>query len=369
MIRWYFCTKNIYENLLKDNKVNPEGMYFLSDTNEYYYKNVNYMRNVVFVTDGNLPETGMTDKHVYFDTTSLKAYTYNALNQEWSVLVEPAKVSVLENNEGVTQMVRGAAVKAYVDDLIDRTINNSVIDISWDATNNVIKFNRHVNENGTVELTINQFAKTIQRDGTNGDIKIIAGDGTTVLSTINIPLDNYTVSGRYDNTEKAIVFTMSNGSDVKIFASSIVDLYNEVVTDSVQTVIENTTGDSTLAFNVKISNVSGNEIELIPTGSAKGSPGLYNNRSHIMDFVTPGRAGAVATLDQEGNSKDSGKSIGGNTISSNAGNRGNLIVTEAALKDMDTNHRQHLADTYVPLASVATQYSNFASAMKVTAAQ
>ena len=369
MVRWYFCTKSIYDKLVEDNKVNPEGMYFLSDTNEYFYKNVNYMRNVVFISGNDFPEEGITSDHIYFNTTNLTAYTYDANNSEWDVLVEPAKVTVLRDaNNGVTQMVLGSAVKTYVDDLLDHAIDGAVINISWNSTTNSITFNRHVNENGTVSLLINQFAKTIERDGATGDIYIIAGDGTTRLSQINIPLDNYTISGIYDDTENAIVFTMSNGASVKIYANSIVQLYNAVVTNTITTTIQTENSQNTISFDVRLSSVSGNEIELIPANNVQGATsGLYANRAHLMDFISPARDGAVTALNSQGNSKDTGKSIGGNNISAIAANRPDLLVTEAALKAVDTNHRTLLADTYVPLASVATQYSNFSSAMKVVA--
>ena len=362
-VRWYFCTKAIYNNLVENDQVYQEGFYFLSDTNEYYYKGVNYMRNTVFVTSS-LPTTGIAPGRIYFNTSTLTAYTYNTETGLWNILAEPAKVSVLENSQGVTQMVTGAAVKTYVDDLIDNAVNGTVINISWSGKNTLI-FNRKVNENGPVNLTVNEFGASISRDPNTGDIVLKAADGTTTLATINIPVDRYTVSARYDDTEKAIVFTMSRGDVVKIYADSIVNLYNAVTTNSITTQITNIDGKNYLQMDVRISGVTGNELELITNTSTGVSTGLFIDRNHLMDFVANATAGNVVKLDSTGNSADTGKGIGGNTISNVVASRANLLTRESALQATKDDITDDFAETYVPLTSVASQYSTFANSMKV----
>lgn len=362
-IRWYFCTKAIYNKLVEDNNVYQEGFYFLSDTNEYFYKGVNYMRNTIFVTS-TLPTTGIATGRIYFNTSTLTAYTYDSTNGLWNVLVEPAKVSVIENSQGVTQMVTGAAVKSYVDNLIDTAVNGTVINISW-TENNTLTFNRKVNANGPVDLTINEFGASISRNATTGDIVLKAADGTTTLATINIPVDRYTVSGVYDDNEKAIIFTMSRGNPVKIYAETIVQLYNAVTTNSITTQITNVGGKNYLQMDVRISGVTGNELQLITDTTGGITTGLYINRDHLMDFVANPTAGNVVKLDATGNSADTGKGIGGNTISNVVASRANLVTRESALKATKDDIEEDWAETYVPLSSVAHQYSTFSSAMKV----
>lgn len=362
-VRWYFCTKAIYDALVENNQVYQEGFYFLSDTNEYYYKGVNYMRNTVFVTS-TLPNTGIATGRIYFNTSTLTAYTYNASSGLWEVLVEPAKVSVIENEAGVTQMVTGAAVKTYVDNLIDTAVNNTVINISWSGNNTLI-FNRKVNQNGPVNLTVNEFGASLSRDPATGDIVLLAADGTTALATINIPVDRHTVSGIYDDTEKAIVFTMSRGDVVKVYAESIVNLYNATTTNTITSQITTVNGKNYLQMDVKISGVTGNELELITDTSNGQTTGLFVDRNHLMDFVANPTNGNVVKLDANGNSADTGKGIGGNTLSNVVANRANLLTRESALKATKEDIEEEFGETYVPLTSVAQQYSTFASALKV----
>lgn len=362
-VRWYFCTKAIYDNLVESNQVYQEGFYFLSDTNEYYYKGVNYMRNTVFVTSA-LPTTGISSGRIYFNTGTLTAYTYNTSTNLWEVLVEPAKVAVIQNNAGVPQMVTGAAVKTYVDDLIDNAVNGTVINISWSG-NNTLVFNRKVNENGPVNLTVNEFGASITRDSNTGDIVLKAADGTTTLATINIPVDRHTVSGIYDDTEKAIIFTMSRGDAVKVYAESIVNLYNAVTTNSITSQITTVGGKNYLQMDVKISGVTGNELELITDTTGGQTTGLFIDRNHLMDFVANATDGNVVKLDATGNSADTGKGVGGNTLSNVVANRANLIVKESAVSATKGDIEDNLANTYVPLSSVANQYNLFAGSLKV----
>lgn len=362
-VRWYFCTKAIYDKLVEDNQVYQEGFYFLSDTNEYYYKGVNYMRNTVFVTS-TLPSTGISSTRIYFNTGNLTAYTYNTTSRLWDVLVEPAKVAVIQNDAGVPQMVTGAAVKTYVDELIDTAVNGTVINISWSG-NNTLVFNRKVNENGPVNLTINEFGASISRDINTGDIVLKAADGITTLATINIPVDRYTVSGVYNDTEKAIILTMSRGDVVKIYAESIINLYNAITTNSITSQIINVEGKNYLQMDVKISGVTGNELELITDTTGGKTTGLFIDRNHLMDFVANPTDGNVVKLDATGNSADTGKGIGGDTLSNVVANRANLLTRESALSATKKDIEDNFSDTYVPLSSVANQYSTFSSAMKV----
>ena len=385
-VRWFFGTKAKYEALKNANQLHPEGMYLLTDTNEYYYKDVNYMCNVVYFS-GDLPSASTASQNrIYFNTTTLTAYTSNG--STWDVLIEPAKVGVLISgtNTGVPQMVTGAAAKAYIDEFVTTNNNNAVIEISWDATNSKIKYRQYVNRDNTTttDLTVNEFGASITRNASTGDISILGSDGTTVLATINIPLDNYVVSGIYDNTRKAIVFTMSNGADVLIYAADIIKLYNRVNTSSITTNIITSDGLNFIEMNVNISAVSGNELYLATvedgnpyinpregtpgTGSssvAAGEEGLYVSYRHLIDFLTPVTTQSqVMKLDAVGAADTTAHTIGSATLNATQANQASIQATEECLTNTQDTILTNLTNTYVPLSSVRTQYSNFAEAFK-----
>lgn len=555
-VQWYFGTKAIYESLEAKNKLNPEGMFFLSDTREFFYKGVQYMNNVIFFT-GDLPESGITTKHLYFNTNTLVAYAHDG--SQWNVIIEPASVSVLKAN-GTAEpiMVTGAAAKQYVDTMIANTNDQVIIDLTWDTqtgandnspkvdtssfeagvtdvsnyyTKNVsyvpatgsfdpnvtyytdntgatavdpatlyaladvtsyfVKQTSVVAATGTYDptvtyysdstgeltadtseleegvsdvsnlfvkedsfvaatgsydpsvtyytdntgateatreticstvsvasyfvenatfvkatgtfvagtvyyapittgttlnfkrygaptvndpngLVINQFATSIVRNKNTGDIQILASDGVTVLATINIPLDNYIVSGRYDENLKAIVFRMSNGEDTYVYAADIIGLYNQLDSSTVDVTLTTVDGINFIKMDVKKSQVTGNELEIIEdqTGEHPELNGLYANRAHLMDFLVPiTDADTIAKLDAEGNAVTSGKKIGGATASQVAAQQAVNIITEEGLTNKKTEIENYLDATYLAKETVRSQYADFAAAYSVATVQ
>lgn len=390
-VHWYFGTQQAYLGLKTNNKLDPNGMYFITDTNEFYYKDVNYMNNTIYFT-GDLPDIDyITPDHLYFNTTTLTAYMHDGTN--WNVIVEPARVSVLitpedDTTNGVPQMVTGAAVKAYVDRYVNTNNNPALVDISWDNVNSQIRFKRYIDRANLdpTALYINQFAASIRRDAATGNIWILASDGTTKLSQINIKLDNYVVSGLYDNNEKAVVFTMSNGQDVKIYAQSIVKIYNRLNTSSVTTQVRSIDGLNYIEMAVNISPTTGNELYLAtkanglvaynPRAGQTGSSttqintddqeGLYVNREHLIDYVRPLDFNTILKLDQKGYAATTSRKIGSANLSSTDALRQQTQTTEQGLKNTETTVLNNLANTYARLDSFANQYSGFAAAYTVT---
>lgn len=397
-VRWFFGTKAKYEALKKANNLHPEGMYFLTDSNEYYYKDVQYMNNIIYFT-GDLPDIDyITTDHVYFNTDTLTAYTY--ANNQWNVLVEPPSVSVLVDfnnlkSDGVPQMVSGQAAKVYIDKLINTNNEQGLVEISWDHVNKYIRFKRYVdiNNNDPATLYVNQFAASIGVAVASGTVKgahkhiisLYASDGVTVLSNIEILLDNYMVSGIYDNDEKAIIFTMSNGDDVKIYAQSIIKIYNRLNSSSVTTNLRTINGLNYIEMAVNISAAAGNEIFLASktgglaaynpregqTGSTArtittdAEEGLYVNREHLIDFVAANNTGKVLKLDTIGNAALTTNKIGAATFNSNLTTRQTMQATEQGVTDQKNNTLTMFNNTYLKLADIDDQYTGFAAAFKV----
>ena len=196
----------------------------------------------------------------------------------------------------------------------------------------------------------------------------------TTISSVNIPLDNYTVSGVYDPVRKAIVLTMSNGQDTLIYAADIINLYNQLDTSTVDVTLSTVDGVNYIRMDVKLSQDAGNELESRQTVDGVSTEGLYINRIHLMDFLTPLDADEIVVLDAEGNAVGSDVKIGGATLYSNesesaaqiAAKQAALSATEQAVTDMKTNEEQYLSDTYLHKDTVRSIYADFAQAYKVT---
>lgn len=378
-LKFYFATKSVYTSVRSKGNLYQEGIYFITDTNEVYYHDVAYTGFVLPYT-GDLPNAGMTQDHLYFNTSTLTGYRYNGTS--WDVVVQPAAVGVLgQDQNGVTTWVSGQAVKTFVDGIFANagSLTSAVTSITWDptvdsqtghVTGTKINFKRYADPTANVGtgLVVNQFATQIVRNPATGDIQILASDGTTVLSTINIPLDRHTVSGVYDDTEKAIVLTMSQGAPVKIYASSILNLFNQLDTNSVDITFSTSDGFNFISMDVKLSAQAGNELEIVTPGQGDDPSvgGFYINRAHLMDKVTAADQGKVIILDSEGNSVAVNRQIGAGSIPANAANHATTLVTEEALMNKKDDIEDFLGDTYVTKTSMANQYATFAAAMKTT---
>lgn len=378
-LKFYFATKAVYESVRSKGNLYEEGIYFLTDSNEVYYHDVAYTGFVLPYT-GDLPATGQTQDHLYFNTSTLTAYRYNGTG--WDVVVQPAAVGILGQDEnGVTTWVSGQAVKSFTENIFANasSLSSAVTSITWDptvdtdtghVTGTKINFKRYSDPTANVGtgLVVNQFATQIVRNASTGDIQILASDGTTVLSTINIPLDRHVTAGAYDDTEKAIILTMSQGAPVKIYASSILNLFNQLDTNSVDITFSTSDGYNFISMDVKLSAQAGNELELVTPqeGDDPSVGGFYINRSHLMDKVTAADQDKVIILDSEGNSVAVNRKIGAGSIPAANTNHATTLVTEEALINKKQDTEDFLGDTYVTKTSMANQYSTFASAMKTT---
>lgn len=262
-IKWFLCSQAKYRSLVENEQVVQDGMYFLHDSREYYYNGEQYMRNILYYT-GDLPQNPVPGR-IYFNTNTLVAYTHNG--SSWEIVIEPANVNVVTGDAGVTNMVTGAAAKSYIDTYIRANNETAIVSIAYNDAAHQFTITNSAATNNTVQYTVNEFGASLSRDAATGNISILASDGTTVLATINIPVDNYITDGEYDDTEKAIVLNMSNGQDVNIYAKDIINLYNQLDSATVDVSIVDVDHKNYIKFDVNLSQDAGNELAIHVAGT------------------------------------------------------------------------------------------------------
>ena len=262
-IKWFLLSQKKYLSLVKNNEVVQDGMYFLHDSKEYYYNGEQYMRNFLYYT-GDLPQNPVVGR-LYFNTNTLTCYTHNG--SSWEIVIEPANVNVVSNELGVTNMVTGLAAKTFIDQYIRANNETAIMSIGYNPTAHQFTVTNSAATNNTTQYVVNEFGASLSRDASTGDIDILASDGTTILATINIPVDNYITDGEYDDTEKAIVLHMSNGADVNIFAKDIIDLYNQLDSATVDVSVVDVDHKNYIKFDVNLSQVAGNELVVHVAGT------------------------------------------------------------------------------------------------------
>lgn len=351
MLKWYFGTRAKYDALATKD---ANGIYFLNDTNELYYQGKQYM-NTVIMYAGAKPTTGVPGKF-YFSTDTLVAETYK--DGAWVTIADATGAAVLDKDgNAVTGKVSGAAVKAYIDAHLKSKAEAGVASISYDPTTRILKVTNSAGTDST--STINSFATAISRDIKTGEIDLIAGDGTTKLATITIPPDIHVASGTYDDTQKGIVLTMSDGSKVVIPSSKLIGLYNELDSKTINVTTEEKDGVLFLQMDVNVSATADN-------GLSKKDDGLYCSGLGLADLLTGAVAGDALTATADGGTKDSGVAIGGAALAATPSNK--TMATEAAVTAVKATINTDLDATYVKTANVSKTYAEFLAANGMTQA-
>ncbi len=84
------------------------------------------------------------------------------------------------------------------------------------STNNLVNYTLKPNTGSLIDLEINQTTYVVTLSLKDVDGNIISTD------TIDLPLENVVVSGRYDNNTKKVILTLENGSEVDFSVADLV---------------------------------------------------------------------------------------------------------------------------------------------------
>lgn len=347
LIQYVVLTRSQYDGLeTKDSTT----LYFISDTCELYRGSANYSSAITYYTAGNRPASGAIGK-LYINSTTGEGSTYNG--STWSVVIPEIASSVIVAGSnpaaGTSLPVSGAAVKSYVESVAASTLAQCVTSISWNSTTKSVEY---VVNGSTISVPIGALATSLAYDGSTGKLSL-KDRANTEISYVNIPLDNFITGGSYNNTTKALVLNMQNGTSVSIPASDLVQLYHDYDTNSVNvTITTDANGNNVISADVKISSQSGNAVEV-------KSDGLFvASTATKMDKVGSGHTNEVITSDANGNAQASGFTIGGSTIDSVAANQQTKLATEAAVSAVKTSLENSAEATYVKLVDIITDVTD-----------
>lgn len=319
-------------------------LYFIKDTCELYRGSVNFSSAIVFHPDGERPARGAIGK-LYINNSNKEGTTWDG--STWSVVIPAISSTVLDGqNNPVSNPVSGAAVKAYVDTVAANTLAQCVTNITWDGTNKAIVYT--VN-NVDRSVPVNKLATTLAYDAVTGVVSLKDREDT-VISSINIPLDNFVTGGAYDDSKKALVLNFKNGTTVEIPARDLVQLYHDLDSNTVDITIatDAVTGENTIKADVKVSSQAGNALEV-------KADGLYVPPTTTkMDKVGAGHTDEIIVADAEGNAAASGYKAGSTTLNADAVAQRTLLATEAAVTAVKNQIENTAELTYVKLEDIIT---------------
>ena len=265
-------------------------LYFLEDTREIYKGEDCYTNFIVPVAT--LPATGKAGR-MYLDYTLGEGYIWNG---SWVCISR--RVSSVVLNDG--NKVSGEAVKTFVDDTFGALDLSLVDDILYNATTKTLAF---VKGTTTNYLQLTKIASAMTYNTETGKVGLTDAAGNEI-SSVNIPLDNYVVSGTYDEVAKGIVLTLKNGSSVIIPASDLVKIYHAGETGTAKINITTIDGNNTITADVKTSTNANNLITI-------KTDGLHLDKEAILKIADPATSGGnVITVDgANGHAKDGGTKL------------------------------------------------------------
>ena len=314
MIKWYLANKQA-DYIALETK-DAEGLYFVKDTGEIYLGEQSYTQSVIFygagLTPESRPEKGAFGK-IYIDGTTLQGFVWNGT--EYKEVIKAVETNVNNNTDNP---VTAKAVKTYVDNLVGTGTADCIKTVAWDEENKQLKITKKDASESTVPLT--KLATVLEYDGGTGNLTLKDHAGSQ-LSQVNIPLDNFVKSGKYDNVTKEIVLTMQNASEVRIPAAALVDVYTGKVTNSGTVTVSPT---NEISFDIKLDPAPGNKLTVSEAGLM-----VTHDDGSKMDKVGAGHENEILTADTSGNAKASGLKAGGATLTNNDAV---TLATEAAVE-------------------------------------
>lgn len=292
----------------------PMGLYFIVETGQIYKGNKHYGGAVEFVDDFPVaPAQGRI--YIKNDTKEGKVF----IGTEWKTVIESI-ATALTDETPVTSAVAGDAVKTYVTDKVTAAVKDLVKNVVYNDTTKT--FTVTAGETPT-QYSLNGFFTGASYNGETGELSFTV-QGTAEPIKISLPKDNLITGGTYDEANKQVVLTLSNGGTIDIPA---VDLVNVSSFTGTSTVLVGETVNGSAPLSVKISATEGNKLVV-------NEDGLYVDPTPVdvsgkLDKVATEKADELISANADGTVKTTGYKIGGATVA-DTGNE-TIIATEAAL--------------------------------------
>jgi hypothetical protein len=244
---------------------NPNAFYFLEDSRELYIGNSLYTEPVRVYT-GALPVTPARGV-LYINETTGVGSMHNGSG--WRTVFR-AVVTTITATATDDTLPTSKAVKDYVNERIkDITSGDGIVtDVSpaVDHTGDAIPGTLTVTKgNGSeIEVELEGMAHGVTWDSANM-VLTVPMVGSAVPLTINIPKDEFVEDGYFDPDtagtppEPAIVLILKSGSEIRIPAHSLINLYTSGsgVNDTVTIVIDPATEKISAMFKVDTTGALG----------------------------------------------------------------------------------------------------------------
>ena len=249
-LKWYVGTKDKYDALTN---IDPKGLYFLLDEGSIIKNKKSFNAPITLFETGKLPMVGANGR-LYVDSTSLEGYSYT--DGKWSKTLTSITSATSLDDES-TKVV-GSVAKEIADKAAASISVNAVTDISYDKDTNTLNYTKNGN---ILPLKLDGVASQLKFDLDTLTMSTVQSDGT-VLSSVKIS-DSHVIGGKYDDDRKAIIFNMRDGSEVRLKAYALINMFHGAATATMTNVVHNyIDGKNVLSCFVNVSKEPDNYLSI-----------------------------------------------------------------------------------------------------------
>ena len=286
--RHYIGTRHAYEVHKDNNDLDPNGFYFLIDTNEVIFEDKNYNHQMLYYT-GELP-TVKTPNRLYFNLSTLEAHVWDG--SKWILIFSPVDSTYITTT-GSDRVVSGEVVKDYVDRILKDTLIEllSLKTFIFDPETKCL--NVHIgNNNKLLELTY--FASSLSVSDDQYSLQLKDSTGNIISSTILYPC--HVAQGKFNIETLSLDFYYSD--DTPVISIPIPEIFNLLLSQNTTSISTSVSPNdrSFIKMEVNISKQEDNQLKL-------KDDGLYIDWNKYIDKVSPDKEGSIIILDDKGNSK------------------------------------------------------------------
>lgn len=256
--KYYLCSQKVYDNL---ETIDPRGIYYIYDTRVIMNRGSSYNRAVVMYDNGARPIVGSVDK-LYINSTTLEGYVFHD-NQWRKVLDGLSSAEVLDYDSAIASgKVNGIDAKVITEQLLAEIKRRSITSMEWYPETEQLIYRvgtvgHYAKIDGFISsLSFNPSTRVISMYNQNGD-KL----GETKI------MDNHIIGGSYDDERKAIIFRMRDGTECRLKAQSILQIYKGLSTHSAIITVENyIDAKNVIRGDIRVSNLEGNQLSINDDG-------------------------------------------------------------------------------------------------------
>lgn len=337
MVTFNTATQAVYDGL---SNISNDALYFITDTHRIYRGNTLYTGIVQLVTS--FPASGEVGV-LYIAQSNLEGRIWQ--NGAWQTVALGYTPTVTED---ATTLPTAQAVATYVTNAIAAALGGSssvISNITYVSENASGTGNDERNllitkSDGSEEtVALSNLVSSVNYDSENLVLTFrLSGVADPVV--VNLPQDNFIVSGTYDQATNNIVLTMKDGSTINIPASGLVDIYTGGATQSITVSVSS---GNVITANISVSASANNILSINSDGLYAPSP------TSKMDKVSASASGQILIASATGDAEASGLTAGGATISSSPS--ATVLATEAAVNAIYTALQGSINSIQTSLAS------------------